>query len=174
MFTAPGIRAVPVLLIVAALALAGCGREGDAQTNTASAAPDPVEDMGATTENRVARPGVRVVLRDSEFGPMLFDAKGQAIYIFANDRSNHTVCYGQCAEDWPPVITRGAPRAGRGLTASLLGTVQRQNGAEQVTYAGRPLYFYSHEAPGEVLCHNVDLNGGFWWVIGADGKRRPA
>ena len=105
---------------------------------------------------------------------MLFDAKGQAIYIFANDRRNQSVCYGQCAEDWPPVITRGEPRAGRGLAASLLGTIQRRNGAEQVTYAGKPLYFYSHEDPGEVLCHNVDLNGGFWWVIGADGKRRPA
>jgi hypothetical protein len=42
-----------------------------------------------------------------------------------------------------------------------------------VTYAGKPLYFYDHEGPGEVRCHNVDLNGGLWWVVGPDGKRRP-
>ena len=36
-----------------------------------------------------------------------------------------------------------------------------------MTYAGKPLYFYAHEGPGEVRCHNVDLNGGLWWVVGA-------
>jgi hypothetical protein len=54
----------------------------------------------------------------------------------------------------------------------LLGTIKRGR-RRQVTYAGRPLYFYAHEGPGAVLCHNVFLNGGLWWVIGADGKRRP-
>ena len=39
-----------------------------------------------------------------------------------------------------------------------------------MTYGGRPLYYYAHEAPGEVRCHNVDLNGGFWWVVGRDGE----
>ena len=42
-----------------------------------------------------------------------------------------------------------------------------------MTYAGQPLYFYDHEGPGEVRCHNVNLNGGLWWVVGPSGKRRP-
>jgi hypothetical protein len=67
-----------------------------------------------------------------------------------------------------------APRAGKGVRAALLGTIKRRDGRSQVTYAGRPLYFYSHEDPGIVLCHNVNLNGGYWWAIGADGQRRPA
>lgn len=29
------------------------------------------------------------------------------------------------------------------------------------------------QGPGEVRCHNVDLNGGLWWVVGPDVKRRP-
>ena len=41
-----------------------------------------------------------------------------------------------------------------------------------MTYAGKPLYFYVNEGPGEVRCHNVFLNGGTWWVVGPDGKRR--
>ena len=41
----------------------------------------------------------------------------------------------------------------------------------QRTGPGRPLHFYAHEDPGQVLCHNVDLNGGFWWAVGADGER---
>ena len=104
---------------------------------------------------------------------MLFDARRQAIYIFERDSERATVCYGECAEAWPPVLTEGRPRAGKGVRASLLGTVRRRDGKLQVTYAGRPLYFYAHEQPGQVLCHNVNLNGGLWWVVGPDGKRRP-
>jgi predicted lipoprotein with Yx(FWY)xxD motif len=104
---------------------------------------------------------------------MLFDSSRQAIYVFENDRRGGTVCYGTCAEAWPPVLTDGEPRPGKGVNASLLGTVKRRDGRVQVTYAGKPLYFYAHERPGEVRCHNVNLNGGFWWVIGPDGKRRP-
>ncbi len=73
----------------------------------------------------------------------------------------------------PPVFTDGEPVAGKGVKASLLGTVKRRDGKLQVTYAGKPLYLYAHEGPGEVRCHNVKLNGGLWWVVGPDGKRRP-
>ena len=83
------------------------------------------------------------------------------------------MCYGECAEAWPPVYTDGDPQAGTGVEESLMGTVRRRDGRLQVTYAGKPLYLYAHEAPGEVRCHNVNLNGGLWWVVGPDGKRRP-
>ena len=57
------------------------------------------------------------------------------------------------------------------MKASLLGTVKRRDGRLQVTYADQPLYFYVNEGPGEVRCHNVNLNGGLWWVVGPDGKQ---
>jgi predicted lipoprotein with Yx(FWY)xxD motif len=125
---------------------------------------------GAGREN--ARRGTRLTIRDSPFGVMLFDARRQAIYIFENDRRGRTACYGECAEAWPPVLTEGRPIAGKGVNVRLLGTLKRRDGTRQVTYAGRPLYFYAHERPGQVLCDNVDLNGGFWWVVGPNGKRR--
>ena len=105
---------------------------------------------------------------------MLFDENKQAIYVFERDSRNKTVCYDECADAWPPVFTEGAPQAGEGVNASRLGTMKRRDGSEQVTYDGQPLYFYAHEDPGVVLCHNVDLNGGLWWVVGADGEPRPA
>ena len=117
--------------------------------------------------------GTTITLRTSRYGPMLFNARRQAIYIFQRDRRNTTVCYGECAKAWPPVYTRGRPRAARGVRGSLLGTITRRDGRRQVTYAGKPLYYYAHEGPGQVLCHNVNLNGGLWWAVGRDGKRRP-
>ncbi len=117
--------------------------------------------------------GTTVTARGSEFGTMLWGPKRQAIYIFQRDGRNRSRCYGDCAELWPPVYTKGKPVAGRGVRSSLLGTTRRRDGRRQVTYAGKPLYYYAHETGGQVRCHNVDLNGGLWWVIGPNGKRRP-
>jgi predicted lipoprotein with Yx(FWY)xxD motif len=117
--------------------------------------------------------GTRITVASSEFGPMLWGPKKQAIYVFQRDGFKQSRCSGACAEAWPPVYTSGKPVAGKGAKASLLGTIKRSNGRLQVTYRGRPLYYYAHEGAGEVRCHDVDLNGGLWWVIGADGKRRP-
>ena len=162
-------RSISLLLVLAAaLAIAGCGGDDDADETAGAGA----ENAGSSDGQ--VKSGTTITLQNSDFGPMLFDSNKQAIYIFERDARNKTVCYGECAEDWPPVFTDGAPRAGKGVRPALLGTIKRRDGRSQVTYAGRPLYFYSHEDPGIVLCHNVNLNGGYWWAIGADGQRRPA
>lgn len=116
--------------------------------------------------------GSRLVVDKSQFGTMLFNARRQAIYVFSADARGKSNCYGECARLWPPVYTTGKPRAGSGVKASLLGTTRREGGRLQVTYAGRPLYYYLHEGPGQVLCHNVDLNGGIWKVLAPSGRPR--
>ena len=169
-------RPIPVLLVAGVLALAGCGDDygsSDGQGQPSEPAATPTKpDETAPKEPAATADGTEIELGESEFGTMLFDAKDQAIYIFEKDPKNETVCYGECADAWPPVFTDGEPKAGKGVRQSLLGTVERRDGKRQVTYAGKPLYFYAHEKPGEVRCHNVNLNGGFWWVVGPDGKRR--
>ncbi len=121
----------------------------------------------------VGADGTRITVRESRFGPMLWGPGRQAIYGFERDRRGVSRCYGACARDWPPVYAKGTPVAGRGVRKDLLGTTRRRNGRRQVTYAGKPLYYYVNEGPGEVRCHNVRLNGGLWWVIAPDGRRRP-
>jgi predicted lipoprotein with Yx(FWY)xxD motif len=114
----------------------------------------------------------KITVGKSQFGTMLFNSKRQAIYVFGADSRRRSNCYGDCARLWPPVYTKGKPRAGSGVKASLLGTAKRRDGRLQVTYAGRPLYYYVHEGPGQVLCHNVNLNGGIWKVVAPSGKPR--
>ena len=165
---------VGTLLTVGLLALAGCGSdEGDSGASPQSGYGQQKKAETAPKKEPAAKPaGTTITLGDSEFGTMLFGSNKQAIYIFENDPKGKTVCYGECAEAWPPVYTKGEPKAAKGVRQSLLGSVKRRDGRLQVTYAGKPLYFYAHEGPGEVRCHNVDLNGGLWWVVGPDGKRR--
>jgi predicted lipoprotein with Yx(FWY)xxD motif len=172
-----------ISLCLAVSLLAGCGGGDDASDSGGSAGDQvataqdadrdrPSSDASVTKEDGATpRKGTTVKLADSDFGRMLFDSQEQAIYIFERDERNKSNCYGECADAWPPVFTKGEPQAGDGVNASLLGTTKRRDGKLQVTYDGKPLYYYAHEGRGEVKCHNVNLNGGFWWVIGADGER---
>jgi predicted lipoprotein with Yx(FWY)xxD motif len=134
----------------------------------------PAEGAMARAGDRTASAGrAKIVVRGSQFGRMLFDSRRQAIYIFQRDSRNRSNCYGECARLWPPVYSTGKPTGGAGVRSSLLGTIRRRGGRRQVTYNAKPLYFYAHEGPGQVRCHRVNLNGGLWWVIGPNGRRRP-
>ena len=72
---------------------------------------------------------------------------------------------------WPPYIVSKRPSAaGPGANASLLSAVRRRDGRLQLTYAGRPLYYYIDDRrPGEVLCQAVTEFGGTWNVVAPDG-----
>ena len=105
----------------------------------------------------------------SEYGQVVADAKGEAFYVFGKESSAKSKCYGACAAAWPPVLTNGKPRAGKGVTASLLGTTKRANGKLQVTYDGQPLYYYVDDTPGNILCQNVSEFGGLWLVLSPGG-----
>ena len=156
---------IALLVLVAALALAACGEDD----STGADPPQAVQSAREPTSTKSA--GTKVTVRESDFGRMLWGPGRQAIYIFENDEPNRSRCYGECADAWPPVFANGTPVAGDGVRKGLLGTTKRRSGKRQVTYAGKPLYYYANEAPGEVKCHNVNLNGGFWWAVGADGNR---
>ena len=113
-----------------------------------------------------------ITVRESDFGQMIWAPGRQAIYMFENDQRNKSRCYGRCAKAWPPVLSQGRPKAGRGVDPDLLGTARRRNGDRQVTYGGKPLYTYAHEGRDEVFCHDVNLNGGYWWVLDPEGEPR--
>jgi predicted lipoprotein with Yx(FWY)xxD motif len=137
--------------------------------STSSDRPSPE----AANQNPVqpSAKGTIITTGQSEFGTMLFNEKKQAIYIWELEKSSKAECYGDCAEAWPPVLTEGNPQATGEVNGSLLGTTKRTDGGTQVTYNGHPLYYYAHERPGEVKCHNVATHGGLWWVVQPNGNR---
>ncbi|MBA3301507.1 MAG: hypothetical protein H0T15_06515 [Thermoleophilaceae bacterium] len=109
--------------------------------------------------------------RSSAYGEVLFDGKGRAIYLFTKEKGSTSRCYGDCAVAWPPVLTRGKPRAGKGADGSKLGTTKRKGGKSQVTYAGKPLYYYvSDVKPNVITCQDVFEFGGTWYVVKPDGS----
>jgi predicted lipoprotein with Yx(FWY)xxD motif len=123
----------------------------------------------AMTERSATRPALTV--RSSSFGKVLFDGRGFVLYAFTRDR-RASRCYGACAKAWPPYFApRGRLSVGRGVNRALLGTVKRRNGRRQVTYAGRPLYYYvGDRRPGQILCQDVVEYGGRWLIVRPSGK----
>jgi predicted lipoprotein with Yx(FWY)xxD motif len=164
-----------------ALATAACGEsaavdetaEQPASSSTTTAPPPSTETGTTSSSSPPAAPGTTVTTADSEFGVMLFDDRNQAIYLFDAEVDDTPACYDECAADWPPVLTDGDPQAAGAVQGNLLGTTQRSDGTIQVTYGGHPLYFYAHEGPGQVLCHDVDEYGGTWLVVTPEGAPAP-
>lgn len=105
----------------------------------------------------------------SDYGQVLFDGKGFVLYAFTYDQKKKSRCYGACAKAWPPYLAK-SPKAGAGAKQSLLGTTRRADGSIQVTYDGRPLYYYVHDGKGQILCQNVDEFGGLWLILRGSGK----
>jgi predicted lipoprotein with Yx(FWY)xxD motif len=116
-----------------------------------------------------ARPGPLLKLRDSQFGPVLFDGRDRALYLFTRDPRNRSRCYGACAVAWPPFYAKGRPRAGRGVDPGLISTTRRRGGRRQVTYKGQALYFYVDDPRGKVFCNDVFEFGGTWFALTAAG-----
>jgi predicted lipoprotein with Yx(FWY)xxD motif len=116
-------------------------------------------------------PRATVTVKSSSFGRILFDGRGFVLYGFTRDPRSKSACRGACARAWPPYLVKSSPHAGAGVVARLLGTARRANGSLQVTYAGRPLYYYvGDRKPGQIRCQNVTEFGGVWRVVRPTGR----
>ncbi len=166
-------KRVVVLLALSALLLTACG-DDDSDAGAApegGAAQERKVDMDTPAEPAAApQRGPRVKLLDSQLGPVLFDGRDRALYLFTRDPGRQSRCYGACAAAWPPFFAKGMPRAAAGVDQDLLGTVKRRDGRRQVTYRGQPLYFYVDDPRGEVLCNDVVEFGGTWFALTAAGE----
>jgi predicted lipoprotein with Yx(FWY)xxD motif len=108
----------------------------------------------------------------TSLGRILIDSRGRTLYLFEKDRKGRSVCAGQCAAFWPPLIARGKPRATRAAKTSLLGTTKRPDGRLQVTYNHHPLYTFAKDKnKGQTSGEGVNAFGGEWDVVSPAGAR---
>jgi predicted lipoprotein with Yx(FWY)xxD motif len=117
----------------------------------------------------VSGPAKLAISEQAALGRFLVDEAGLTLYLYTKDTPGTSNCYDKCAQAWPPLYTKGLPVAGAGVDAALLGTTQRKDGAEQVTYNGWPLYYYVKDLKaGDVTGQDV---GKVWYVISPEGKQ---
>jgi predicted lipoprotein with Yx(FWY)xxD motif len=163
------------------LVISACGGEdppspqsaGEGSSPAALTPGSPHTSTPTPATTATTTPGTVITTAGSEFGEILFDGAGQAIYLFDKEETSEPECYDACAEEWPPVLTDGDPLGEAQAASDLLATTQRTDGTTQVTYAGQPLYYYAHEGTGEVKCHNIREFGGLWLVVTPSGDPAP-
>jgi predicted lipoprotein with Yx(FWY)xxD motif len=117
-----------------------------------------------------ARGGPKLKVVASDYGRILANGRGRALYLFTSDHGTPT-CESDCAQAWPPYIVKSKPTAIGDAKQGKVGTIRRSDGRLQASYAGHPLYYYvSDNEPGEVLCQAVEEYGGLWYVLRANGR----
>jgi predicted lipoprotein with Yx(FWY)xxD motif len=144
--------AILAVLAIAALALAGL-------TAIASS---------ATSKPATVKTGT------SPLGRIVVDGQSHTLYLFQKDKAGKSACSGACAQNWPPLLTKGKPKAGPGAKASLLGTTRRADGTTQVTYNKHPLYTFVGDAGkrGSTQGQGLTAFGARWYVVAAKGTAR--
>jgi predicted lipoprotein with Yx(FWY)xxD motif len=147
--------------VAIAMVAAGCGGKTSSSSSSAPASSSATANGGAT-----------VAVKGSTLGAILVDGKGRTLYLFEKDQGTTSSCYGACAGGWPPYTTNGAPRAGAGVSASLLGTTTRTDGKTEVTYHGHPLYYFAGDRkPGDSNGEGLKAFGAEWYVLSAAGNK---
>ena len=102
-------------------------------------------------------------VKDAKLGTILI--ADDTVYTL---KPSKTACTSACLKVWRPVmLPQGVmtPSAGTGVDASKLGTKAASDGSLQVTYSGKPLYWFAKDtAPGQVH-GNVSDKWGKWSTV---------
>ncbi len=166
MSRSPVVKAT-VFVGMAALLVAGC-----ASKKSASSTPTPAASTAAAAAGSgAAAPAgpATVSVHVGALGSYLTDASGKSLYIYTPDTTSSSTCYGQCIAFWPALLTNGAPAAGTGAIASMLGTSQRTDGTTQVTYNHHPLYYFKGDkAAGDTKGQGTE---GVWFLLSPVGTQ---
>jgi predicted lipoprotein with Yx(FWY)xxD motif len=153
---------------VGLLVIAGCGSSSGG--NSADAAAPQAKPAATTTAASASTRGPKLKLTGSDYGQILADGRGRALYLFTADHGKGSTCSGDCATAWPPYVVKSAPTEISGAKHGLVGTTRRDDGKLQATYAGHPVYYYEGDhSPGEVNCQAANEFGGYWYVVRSNG-----
>jgi predicted lipoprotein with Yx(FWY)xxD motif len=101
--------------------------------------------------------------KNATYGTIL--VSGKTVYTL---KPSKAPCGTSCLKVWPELLLpKGvtSATAGSGVNAASLGTIKRKGGALQVTYAGKPLYWFAEDkGPGQVN-GNLKDKWGAWAVV---------
>jgi predicted lipoprotein with Yx(FWY)xxD motif len=141
--------------MAAVVALAGCGGGNDASGTGAAAG-----SAGST--------GAVAVKNVDGVGMALVDSAGKTLYFADQEAGGSIMCTGACLSFWFPAPATGATS---GAVAGLSTVHRPDNGQDQLTFQGKPLYTFKLDTgPGQDAGQNAkDSFGGtnFTWHAAA-------
>jgi predicted lipoprotein with Yx(FWY)xxD motif len=165
-------------LVSALLVAAACSSSGGATTapttatapstepapTAPSSAPASTEASSAPSEAAGGAYTLTVVSTNATVGDYLSGEDGKTLYTFSPDSApNKSTCTGDCATNWPPFVLEPGETAVAGAGVSgTIATFARDDGSTQVSYNGKPLYYFAGDkAAGDTAGQGI---GGKWFA----------
>ena len=156
---APSLRLLGAPIVAIAVIAGAC--------SSTATTPAPAAATAAPTAPASASAAAGATLAISEtaaLGKFLTGADGKTLYVFTKDTAaNASVCVDACLASWPPLVATGgtAPAAPTGATGTF-ATFARPDGTMQVSYNGKPLYYFGKDTKaGDTNGQGV---GGVWFI----------
>lgn len=147
-------RTSAACLLIAAV-LSGCAGDDDADADV----DDPIDDGPRPLQ---ASDATVKASEHPSLGTIVTDPDGMTLYVFTQDEAQTSNCSGGCAENWPPLEAHGGTLLAVGAPG-FLQTIHRDDGTDQVTYDGQPLYYFaSDDEPGDASGQGLN---DVWFVI---------
>jgi predicted lipoprotein with Yx(FWY)xxD motif len=164
------IRRPLAALAVAALAIAACGPGGTTTARPTTAVTTAPATTAPASAPASAAAGITLEVATADAGDYVAGEEGMALYIFTPDADapGKSVCNGECATNWPPLVVDDIAEVapGTGVTGEL-GTVTRDDGTTQVTLGGNPLYYFiGDQAAGDTKGQGLQ---NVWYLAAPDG-----
>jgi predicted lipoprotein with Yx(FWY)xxD motif len=158
----------PATILVLAVVVFFAARSMSVKNNI-TGTPISEGNYGSTSTTSTAltaTPGTSLFMVESTSGQSyLADGNGMTLYAFNRDSAGTSSCYGQCAIIWPPYLINSTSSAQN--LPSAAGYITRTDGTIQLTWNGKPLYYYSKDQnPGEMLGNGFD---GLWHIVPVSG-----
>jgi predicted lipoprotein with Yx(FWY)xxD motif len=116
----------------------------------------------ASTEAGAATVVTVSTTKNTQMGTIL--VSGKTLYTL---KPSSTACTAACLKVWPALVLPAGvtkAKAGPGVKAAKLGSVKR-NGIVQVTYGGKPLYFFAGDSAAGQVNGNVSDTWGKWSAV---------
>lgn len=155
-------------LAAVAMVAAACSSASSSSTPAAPASTAPSSSASASASPSGSTASGTTLALTTESGSQgiwLTNSSGRALYVYTKDKGTTSVCYGECATAWPPLLATGPVTiTGKFTVPHDLGTTTRTDGSKQVTYGGHPLYYFAGDsAAGQTKGQGL---GGVWFLVG--------
>ena len=163
---------ISVLILAAACSSGGGASATPAAASVAqSAAPASSAPSAAASEEPSSEPSEAAgeeykltIVKNASLGDYLAGENGMTLYTFTPDSApNKSTCNGDCATNWPPLLLEEDETiVGDTGVSGTIATFARDDGTMQVSYNGKPLYYFKNDkAAGDTNGQGV---GDKWFV----------
>lgn len=139
-----------LLLLIVLGVVTACGNESSESVKDGDKGSEP---PGPTLQ----------VLSSDKNGEYLADDEGMTLYYFKKDAEGKSNCTDDCLANWP-LVKASDYEVPDGYDKADFGSITREdNGEEQLTYKGYPLYYFvKDETQGDV---NGEGAKEVWYVV---------